>query len=408
MAKIERLTVDCERPYLKTHPQINFQLDLRRASYRFWMLLGEGQSKCQHIAGVPLEPASAYELYRVYLSKGVHATTSIEGNTLTEEQVQQIMDRKLKLPRSQEYLETEVRNIIRACNEIAQELQDNPAVKISPERILHFNSLVLADLEVEDYVIPGEFRKVPVGVMRYRAAPWEDCPYLIERLCEWLNGPDFEASEPEERFIKTILKATLAHLYIAWIHPFGDGNGRTARLIEFQLLIQSGLVPYPAGHLLSNHYNKTRSRYYVELDKSNRIDQGPVPFVEYAAEGFVDGLREQLKYIREQQFKVIWENYVHNQFHDKDTPAYRRQRHLVLDMPERVISRKEIVLVSPRVTLAYAGTGEKTLTRDLNSLQAMGLITRKKGGFEANRNVISAFLPPRCEEATDKDKGMLF
>jgi Fic family protein len=37
-----------------------------------------------------------------------------------------------------------------------------------------------------------------------------------------------------------ILKAILAHLCLAWIHPFGDGNGRTARLVEFQILIFPG------------------------------------------------------------------------------------------------------------------------------------------------------------------------
>lgn len=54
-----------------------------------------------------------------------------------------------------------------------------------------------------------------------------------------------------------IFKAVVAHLYLAWIHPVGDGNGRTARLVEFQILLSSG-VPSPAAHLLSNHYNQTR------------------------------------------------------------------------------------------------------------------------------------------------------
>ncbi|NOY75701.1 MAG: hypothetical protein GXP32_07900 [Kiritimatiellaeota bacterium] len=34
----------------------------------------------------------------------------------------------------------------------------------------------------------------------------------------------------------------LAHVYIAWIHPFGDGNGKTARLMEFYLLLRSGFA----------------------------------------------------------------------------------------------------------------------------------------------------------------------
>ncbi len=57
-----------------------------------------------------------------------------------------------------------------------------------------------------------------------------------------------------------VLKAIVAHLYIAWIHPFGDGNGRTARMVEFKICLSSGIA-VPAGHLLSNHYNETREAY---------------------------------------------------------------------------------------------------------------------------------------------------
>ncbi|CED92167.1 Fido domain [Actinomyces succiniciruminis] len=61
--------------------------------------------------------------------------------------------------------------------------------------------------------------------------------------------------------------ATLAHLHLTWIHPFGDGNGRMSRLLEFELLIRAG-VPVPAAHLLSDHYNKTRDMYYSILEQT--------------------------------------------------------------------------------------------------------------------------------------------
>jgi hypothetical protein len=54
-----------------------------------------------------------------------------------------------------------------------------------------------------------------------------------------------------------LIAAVVAHVYFEWIHPFGDGNGRTGRLIELKLLLEAG-VPQPAAHLLSNHYNATR------------------------------------------------------------------------------------------------------------------------------------------------------
>jgi cell filamentation protein, protein adenylyltransferase len=68
------------------------------------------------------------------------------------------------------------------------------------------------------------------------------------------------------------------HIYIAWIHPFGDGNGRRTRMIELLLLAQSG-VPWPAAHLLSNHYNKTRDRCYSGLANSSKVKDGVIEFV---------------------------------------------------------------------------------------------------------------------------------
>ncbi len=390
----------------ESHPWIDFQLDLRKVSHVLWMLTGEARSKCEHIAGVPLRPETAASLYEIYLSKGVHATTSIEGNTLTEEQVRRHIKRTLKLPRSQKYLGDEVRNIADACNQIARDLLANPAVTLDRERIGHFNGLVLRGLEVEEHVIPGEVREYQVGVLNYRGAPWEACKPLLDRLCDWLNR-DFACEDPDMKFAMSLFKAIVAHLYIAWIHPFGDGNGRTARLIEFQLLIQSG-VPFPAAHLLSNHYNKTRTRYYAELDRSSKTSDGWVGFMGYAIQGFVDGLREQLAYIRDQQHQVTWENYVHKLFQGEDTPARRRQKHLVLDMPEGETARRELTTISTRIAAEYATKGEKTLTRDLNSLMKMGLVIRKGRGYAPNQEVILAFLPPRCEEPPPPEDGKLF
>ncbi len=388
-----------ERKYTETHPWINFQANLESAPYRLWMLIGEAESKCQHIAGVPLRPDVATKLHEVYLCKGVHATTSIEGNTLSEKQVKEQIEGTLQLPASQKYLATEVQNVVDACNEIAKELLANPSVNLSPERICHFNGLVQRGLEVDEEGQPGEFRKHSVGVANYRGAPWEDCPYLVQRLCEWLSL-ELIPPDTEMTFAYILIKAILSHLYIAWIHPFNDGNGRTARLIEFQLLVQSGMVSLPAAHLLSNHYNKTRSRYYAELDRSSKAPDGVISFLVYAIQGFVDGLREQLNYIREQQLIVTWENYVHEQFRGGDSPACNRQKHLVLDMPDTPTPRKELTSLSPRIAREYARKGEKTLTRDLNALKSMGLILRESGGFVPNRGVILAFLPAKCGDTT--------
>src|SRR5437868_6599804 len=103
-----------KRDYERTHPWIRFDLDKERhaASARFWMLLGEARSKCDHIRFVPLDQKTARDLNQVYFAKGVNATTAIEGNTLSEEQVKERMNGQLELPRSKEYLGTEIDNML--------------------------------------------------------------------------------------------------------------------------------------------------------------------------------------------------------------------------------------------------------------------------------------------------------
>jgi len=63
----------------------------------FWIVLGECHSKCEHLAGVALAPDVDKYLHRVYLAKGVAATTAIEGNTLSEQQVLQHLEGTLQV-----------------------------------------------------------------------------------------------------------------------------------------------------------------------------------------------------------------------------------------------------------------------------------------------------------------------
>jgi Fic family protein len=388
------------RTYEKTHPWLKFTLDLRKADYETWIVLGEIKSKCEHIANVPLMPKTAEKLHAVYLVKGVLATTAIEGNTLTEKQVMERMEGKLQLPPSKEYLGQEIDNVIEACNSIADKLFQNTSQDICVNDIKEYNKLVLRKLPLDESIIPGEIRTYSVGVGRYRAAPHEDCEYLLEKFCNWLNT-GFKEPKNELKIAFGILKAIIAHLYFAWIHPFGDGNGRVARLIEFQTLINSG-IPSPAAHLLSNHYNSTRMMYYMQLDKASQSTDGEFSFIKYALEGFIDGLRDQLTEIKRQQLEVTWENYINDRFKGKDSPANTRIRHLIQDLSkvDGFIATQKIREITPRVAREYASKTPRTIFRDLNKLSQMGLIEiSATEGVKAKKEKILAFLPRRVSEA---------
>ncbi|MCF8130717.1 MAG: Fic family protein [Deltaproteobacteria bacterium] len=382
------------RTYEKTHPWLTFQIDLRLIDYATWISLGEAQSKCEHISGVPLRPSVAQQLHTVYLAKGVLATTAIEGNTLSESEVIKHIEGKLRLPPSKEYLAKEIDNIIAACDKIANDILFLDKDEISVDNIKNYNKLVLQGLSLGESVVPGQVRNYSVGVGGYRAAPAEDCEYLLKELCSWLNK--FHVPE-DNRITFGIIKAIIAHVYFVWIHPFGDGNGRTARLIEFQILLEAG-IPTPAAHLLSNFYNQTRTEYYRQLDKTTKSDRNVSDFVKYASNGFVDQLKEQLDMIRHQQWDIVWRNYVHEMFKDQTSEAAVRQRHLALDLSlttDDSIRISKIPEISMRMAVAYANKTRKTMARDVNKLIKMGLLERTKEGVRATREVILAFLPAR-------------
>ncbi len=382
----------------QTHPWITFSLRLNDAPARLWLLLGEARSKCEHLAGTPLMPEVARELHEIYLAKGVHATTAIEGNTLKEQEVLGIIRKTANTPPSQDYLRREIQNIVDAANGIIDTAERKGRLAITINDIKKYNSLVLRGLEVEEHVIPGEISRAQVGVPGYRGAPIHLCDELLRLLVDWLNSRDFETSNKDFTVVYGLIKAIVAHVYLVWIHPFGDGNGRTARLMELRFLLESG-VPSAAGHLLSNHYNQTRSEYYKQLDRASKNGGDLTAFIEYAVQGFVDEIREQITAVKMQQWDVSWTNYVHEIFADAQTATQKRQRNLALALSEvsGPISRRDIRRITAEIAEEYAGKGEKTITRDLNALEAHDLIARDENGYRAKKEIILQFLPRACQ-----------
>lgn len=356
---------------------------LEKISIPDWVLLGEAESKCNHIASEPLLPRTRSELHMIYLAKGVLATTAIEGNTLTEEQVRQQIEGTVNLPKSKQYLGREVENILTACNELMRQIERGAPPPLSVDLIKHFNSQVLANLDVDELTVPGQIRMHTVRVGPYLPPPAEECPDLLQRLVSWLNEP---LEFPDHLLAAGILKAIVAHLYIAWIHPFGDGNGRTARLVELYLLFAFG-APSAAVQLLSNHYNQTRSEYYRQLDRASKTGEVG-PFVEYALQGFVDGLYSQLEYIRQQQIDVHWENFVYSVFRDDDSIVGKRRRNLVLDISEQdsPVALGSVRFVSPRTAEAYASKQDRTIYRDVEELVRLKLLGRSGNQVYARKD----------------------
>lgn len=383
---------DDRRQYELTHPWLSFTTRpyLENDRGRLWWLLGRICALIEQMAQTPLRPQVAQYLHMLYMVKGAQATTAIEGNTLTEEQVREIIEQNVRLKPSKEYLAQEVRNVTNGFVGIAKDLAEGHQPEMSPERIRDLNRIVLHHLAVDEGVVPGEWRTHPVHVGSYLAPPPADTDYLVKRLCDWLMGPELTGQEIHQ----ALLRAILAHLYLEWIHPFGDGNGRTGRLLEFQILLSAGL-PTAAVHLLSNHYNQTRSEYYRQLERSSTNGGDFMPFVLYALQGLVDGLEEQHDIVRNDLERLVWRDLIDELLGREQTRADQRRRALACGLYEvqRPLLLGEFFRNLPQLVPWYDDKTTKTLTRDLNMLKNHKLLVKDGSRWRARKEIVMGLRP---------------
>jgi len=227
--------------HLQKFPQICFQKRWEISPNTMFQL-GQCEAIVESLRFLPLSPQVRAEMLRVSLVKGAMATTAIEGNTLSEEEVRLIQEGKSTIAPSRKYLEQEVKNVLDALNTILTDVVERNAISsVTPEMIKAFNKFVGRDLGDAFESVPGQFREHEVVVGAYRPPDHRDVVPLVGMMCDWLRKEFGFAEESSPDFYTGVIEAIVAHVYLVWIHPFGDGNGRSARLLEF----------YPCLSLLS-------------------------------------------------------------------------------------------------------------------------------------------------------------
>jgi Fic family protein len=378
-----------------TYEHIRFSISWK-IDERISHLLGQCYGYIQAITGTPIRPDYRKELLTLSLIKGAHATTAIEGNTLSEEDIKAIQNGK-KMPPSKEYLQKEVQNIINAFNTILNELlEQETAIVISSELIRRFHFMVGTDIGDTFQAQPGYFRRNNVIVGQYRPPSFEQVEELVEKLCTWLHQHfHYKAGQ---NFDESIIQAIVTHLYIVWIHPFGDGNGRTARLLEFYLLLRAG-VPDIASHILSNHYNETRSEYYRQLQ--NATETGNLTsFIYYALSGFRDGLEGVLSVIHASQIEMTWRNYIDDSIGEfgkkehKSEKLLKRIRELAYYIPDDSYSSiPEIRMLHIHIAEEYKAISDQTMARDIALLKELQLVAEEKKKFRSRKEALRMFMP---------------
>jgi Fic family protein len=389
------------RTYERTNSWLKFSVNLRQAPARLWINLGEIKSICEQVPKLPIFPKIAFDLNKQYVIRAALANCAIDGNSLTEEEISGYLKDRGTPPSSRHYLVKEVANSTKCVELIEGLVTKNDGEPLTPALIRQINRLVLDKLSLPEDVIPGEIKEGKSGA-KHSGAPAEDCEYLLQALCDWLNSESF-TPPPGFDLVYGIIRAVIAHIYLVWIHPFGAGNGRTARLVEYMLLFEAG-IPSLAAVLPTRHYSITRNEYFRLIEASGRGGGDIETFLKYSAQGFLDCLREQAEQIRSLQGDIIWLGHIREVFGDNIKSAgYKRKENLLIDLsglktPAPVAGLSEI---SGRVAKAYARRSGKTLNRDLNSLIGMGLVEKTGDGVQARKVRILPFREGRTKKGED-------
>lgn len=203
-------------------------------------------------------------------SRNVHASTAIEGNPLTLEQVRAIEEGRT-LTASDERSYREVLNYFAGLRHV----EKNAAKKTLRHEDVFSLHRILAD-SVMDQGDAGRYRTIAVRVGNYFPPAAADVSGLMMELLDWWNKPSKELSP--------VLSSAILHHRFESIHPLADGNGRTGRALALWELYRRG---FDTHHIFSvdEFYWEDRPRYYAALDAVRHEGDDLTSWLEYSAEG---------------------------------------------------------------------------------------------------------------------------
>lgn len=203
-------------------------------------------------------------------TRNVHASTAIEGNPLTLEQVRALEEGR-ELSASGTRHKREVLNYFAGLRYV----EKNAAKKtLRHAEILGLHRILAG--EVMDQGEAGKYRMMAVRVGQYRPPPADAVSGLMLELLEWWNTAARELSP--------VLSSAILHYRFEAIHPFADGNGRTGRALALWELYRRG---FDTHHIFSvdEYYWEDRPKYYAALDGVRQAGEDLSAWLEYCAAG---------------------------------------------------------------------------------------------------------------------------
>lgn len=261
--------------------------------------LTEAKAEIRALQLIPFQRRWAAELQDVRLKMEAEGTSRIEGADFAggelEEAVRAETPEQLRT-RSQR----QANAAVRTYREIAGMPDDRP-VTVDLVRKIHCSIVLGCD---DDHCEPGGIRKADHNVMfgapRHRGAGGgEQCAQALERLAREAAGA-FREHDP-------LIRALALHYHFAAMHPFADGNGRTARALEALLLQRAGLkdalfIP------MSNYYYDNKDAYLAALAEARKGGHDLTPFLKFALKGVAEEVSRVTGLLRKALQKELFRN----------------------------------------------------------------------------------------------------
>lgn len=224
---------------------------------------------------IALEGEQGLKLRKANRIKTIHSSLAIEGNTLTEDEVRDIINGKQVIAPLRQI--QEVKNAIRVYD-IYRELDP-----FSEKDLLKAHAIMMEALTDD----AGRYRRNGVGVfgekgLVHMAPPPGRVPILMSDLFSWLKDSKDHL----------LIRSCVFHYEFEFIHPFSDGNGRTGRL--WQSLILGQLNPIFEHLPVENMVYSSQQEYYDAIASSTQSGESG-PFIDFMLNEILKSLHKSIK-----------------------------------------------------------------------------------------------------------------
>ncbi|MBX3747289.1 MAG: Fic family protein [Verrucomicrobiae bacterium] len=310
---------------------------------------------------IPYQRSWADELQKVQLKREVAGTSRIEGAEFTERELEAAMRETPEQLESRS--QRQAAAAVATYRWIATLESDRP---VDLDLICDVHRRLVSGCD-DDHCGPGQIRgrdqNVTFGAPRHRGAEGgEECRRALDGLIAAARGA-FHGHDP-------LIQALALHYHVAAMHPFLDGNGRTARALEALMLQRTGLRD-TLFIAMSNYYYEQKVGYLNALAATRAADHDLTPFLTFALKGIESQCRSLFAEIRQQVAKALFRNTVTDLFGRLKSPRKRVMSSRHVQLLVLMLDQEEMTLtaLAERTRHIYmVKNPHKALVRDLNYL----------------------------------------